>query len=1134
MKKNIISKAIFFVALLITDTLLGQSGTQLTAGGSLASGNYYLANNLTITTPITIPSGNTVTIDLNGYVLRGIFSNADEASVITSSGTLTIKDSQPEIGHAGTINENGLFVWDGKGSTSIYGGIITSNFVEGKSRKGISVEAGSCTIVGGKIMGCYSLNHGAAVTISSSGTFTMRSGEISGEKIPGEIKYNISAGGNGYGGAIYGEPRNASGNNGSRISITDSELSFNKSGGLGGAICGYHVTLKNCTLNSNISEKDGGAVHIRCHDSYSDGLLDMDNCTVSKNRSATRGGGISCVAKCIIKNSTISHNYTTAIGGGLYCSANESPNTSEDYCVVSNSQITNNYCMADVTAESVGSGRGGGFLFTGSGKNVNFKLDNTQVKDNVCMYYGGGGQIDNQGILTMSGTSALDNNTSILKGAGGLHVTGSATFNFVGGTISNNTAYGCGGGIHSSYGCTLYLNGGAISNNEVYGKGGGVHVNTGADLTLGGTLLQENIAHEGKDYSTCVITENSNGTYTWEYGPQDAQTLLYSGYGGGVLIDSGTCTMTSGSLNGNRAYVGGGGIALCMINVDPNGSHFEQVKIASFTLNEGATVSENSTTGKGAGVYLMRNMTKDLQLDNVTDETDKRHLKDLQSGATTVTINGGTISGNISQGDGGGIYQEEGAIIIDGTATALLKTNKSVNGSGGGIYLGGGSFTVKESASAVVGAGKDVADNSVLELGNTAGLYGGGIYCAGTFDVEGTVTVRGNRAENGGGICVHNGDVVLKNGEISQNKATNLGGGLFVYNNAQNTTHDVTFSGGTFIGNSASAGGGICAQGDMTLTLNATLEKNSAVNGGGVYIEDNVEMSFGSGIIRNNIASGSMDGQTAYLGTNSSLRGVGGGIFMSSNTSLVFTDDQNLGIYNNEAESAANDVFANGSGTSIKLPDISNMELKDFDVPGNQLYWVEDYMDGDTEYSNGTKMTEAEEGIRYQVALNSRGVLGLLTSENDFDFTQPSTKYICLDLGYDLVFVTFTVENLLEGDDVTYDLKSQKIQSSEYESYTKILFTGTSEESISKVIGLPSGRWKVEKSIWNWKYDDDPTFDPQDAATDTGILVSRNMDDKQITITHELKKDSGGTVLNISEFQSRKVNRMGRRNPSNL
>ncbi|MCD8218436.1 MAG: hypothetical protein LUD01_10470, partial [Clostridiales bacterium] len=122
-----------------------------TDGGSLASGSYYLEDNVTLTSNITIATGENVIIDLNGHKLTGTGSG----SVITVNGALTLTDSET----GGTVTG---------GSASNGGGVYVSD--------------GTFTMSGGTISGNAATGDGGGVYVASSGKFTMRGGTISGNE----------------------------------------------------------------------------------------------------------------------------------------------------------------------------------------------------------------------------------------------------------------------------------------------------------------------------------------------------------------------------------------------------------------------------------------------------------------------------------------------------------------------------------------------------------------------------------------------------------------------------------------------------------------------------------------------------------------------------------------------------------------------------------------------------------------------------------------------------------------------------------------------------------------------------------------------------------------------------------------
>lgn len=114
--------------------------TELTAdGGTLESGNYYLAGDVTLTTDITIADNATVTLCLNGYTLTGTVTNA----VITFNAGVdfTLEDCSADA----------------------------------------SAPAGRGVITGGiGFLDEYTIRRGGGVYMSGNSTFTMNGGTISG------------------------------------------------------------------------------------------------------------------------------------------------------------------------------------------------------------------------------------------------------------------------------------------------------------------------------------------------------------------------------------------------------------------------------------------------------------------------------------------------------------------------------------------------------------------------------------------------------------------------------------------------------------------------------------------------------------------------------------------------------------------------------------------------------------------------------------------------------------------------------------------------------------------------------------------------------------------------------------------
>lgn len=930
-----------------------------------------LDGNITITTTIEVTSE--LTIDLNGYALKGDLENGGYVIDVKAGGELIIKDSK-DIGHRGRIDSKGLYIWPAAETDTylkpVYGGFITHAFKgDDINTQGIHVE-GTCIMQGGRIMGCYTNSNGAAVNVSSSGSFSMTGGEIS---------YNYAVGN-------------------------------------GGGIYGYNISI----ASNNV-----------------------DNVIIKNNR-ANCGGGIYILnnsKECKICYCTIESNYAATFGGGIYSST---PTTIEKSKIIKNRAMTSELSGQD---EKSNKGRGGGFCFTGD---YNFTIKNTEVSENACMYYGGGGHIQSKAYLKMEGNSRIYKNKALLGGAGGLHVTSEAIFELTSGSILENEADGHGGGIHSSYECNLILTGGDITNNTVTGRGGGIHINTGGSLELNGTNIISNKALKTPHYDYCEVKFNqADATYSWgERSSNSTEDDIETGYGGGVTIDAGTCKMFTGTISSNNAVSGGGGVALVMINTSSSNS--SQLKVGEFTLVDGI-ISNNSTEGDGAGIYLMKNT-----MSNVTSVPES-----IQKGIPQILIQKGSVIQNTANGNGGGIYQDEKTKFrIEEGTDVILDGNESLNGSGGAVYIAQGEAEVE---------GGTISNNR-------AKLNGGALYINGKISMT-SGTIENNYAANGGGLCVEAGDnLVFTNCRIIKNTASGYGGGIYVINKNANATADLE-GGSIFSNNTASvAGGGLAVSGSITFDFNGSIQNNEAPNGGGIYLENTATLNYIGGFIRNNIANGDTNSNinTGYHLTVDRASGFGGGVYLNSGTELNFPESSStttFGFYGNAATVGGDDIFANGNGTTVNLPDVSTMTLQDWDVPVSDagLYWVEDYVSNDTNYADGTNMITTNSYVpgRYQSALRMADTIGVLDINQYLSY---QNKYLCLALGYDLYYLELQKKGLKAGEAaiirVSYDRSNVRT------IYREIILVGKGEnEVISTMIILPPNKWYFNENVnWSWKY----------------------------------------------------------------
>ena len=147
-----------------------------------------LAGDISISTSLTVKR--TVTLDLNGHVLKYESANKGSVIVVENGGQLTIEDSNTSnLSHK--FNSNGkLWVLDeASGTETVTGGVITGGTGTDISTFGgttwycggaLIKNGGSLTMRGGNIIGCSAECGGGVCIDSEQGQFSMSGGSIAG------------------------------------------------------------------------------------------------------------------------------------------------------------------------------------------------------------------------------------------------------------------------------------------------------------------------------------------------------------------------------------------------------------------------------------------------------------------------------------------------------------------------------------------------------------------------------------------------------------------------------------------------------------------------------------------------------------------------------------------------------------------------------------------------------------------------------------------------------------------------------------------------------------------------------------------------------------------------------------------
>jgi hypothetical protein len=111
-------------------------------------------------------------------------------------------------------------------------------------------------------------------------------------------------------------------------------------------------------------------------------------------------------------------------------------------------------------------------------------------------------------------------------------------------------------------------------------------------------------------------------------------------------------------------------------------------------------------------------------------------------------MSGGTISGNTSNDNGGGVFVYSGTFSMEG---GTISSNQATNNSnGGGVYLNEGALFTMMSGGTI--------------SGNTSSYEGGGVFvsAASTFSMKGGTISSNQAAEGGGGVFVDGNSTFTK------------------------------------------------------------------------------------------------------------------------------------------------------------------------------------------------------------------------------------------------------------------------------------------------------------------------------------------------------------------------------------
>lgn len=581
-----------------------------------------------------------------------------------------------------------------------------------------------------------------------------------------------------------------------------------------------NVLLKDLTIEKN-EGKQGGGVYIENSQNVT-----IDHCTIQNNKTTEvspntnasvdigAGGGVfvSDKSHVTIQNGSTIQGNTGTRGGGIY--------VENSTVEVKNSTIDGNTADdAPERAPNSNKGLGGGIYSYESTLTVtDSTISGNEAKGSTSLiWYNSKDEISSE---------------SLGNGGGGICAVGKKSdVTLDGVTVTDNKATsskkGTGAGIEAQGG-TLTVKDSTISNNEAQGNGGGIFSAEGNELNISGSTIQGNKADNGggihmgeaRDTSKTPSKATITDTKILE------NEAIGSGEGGGVYVGGprADATLKGCTVANNKSVSTGGGIA---------------AKLSTVTLDD--TTVENNKAVNGGGLF---------------------HLGIAVPGSLTLQ-NGSVIRNNIASSMGGGLFLW-GNVGLK-SENSEISGNKALYGAG----IAASQYTANFASPKL-----ELVDTKVNNNGDASTVMGGGIYAAQGVVLNAKNTkFLDNTASSGGGILLWSkSSADLNNSEVSGNKATGNGGGVYVYD----ATCSVTANSGTALtNNSANKGGAIYNGGTLTLADGTTVARNSANIGGGLYSTNNATISTGCTFANNTATEQAADIYITGKGSTLTLTKVG-------------------------------------------------------------------------------------------------------------------------------------------------------------------------------------------------------------------------------------------------------------------
>jgi CSLREA domain-containing protein len=380
-------------------------------------------------------------------------------------------------------------------------------------------------------------------------------------------------------------------------------------------------------------------------------------------------------------------------------------------------------------------------------------------------------------------------------------------------------------------GNTFYVNTFADNTGTTTDAADGTRCSNGSSETC---TLRDAVTFVNKDASDNISGGNSDtimlpaGTYslTWQAGTVDSNSNAIT-----HLEVLGPATFVGDTTSPGVTINAKSNDVAFTINPGPYGSfnpsgdsYVFDTELENITIENGSNPDNLSVNANandvGGGINWDADGAGNLTLDNITIENCTVLYgaggglwveNSAGSGSGTVTLTGGTISGNSTAEQGGGVYVAYPYATLKATNTVITSNvaEPSVNtkdpggdGAGGGLFFNGRTSTSASPQSTLTGV--TISSNSVA-------VEGGGIYTNSGILVTNSAISSNTSGEWGGGVYAEEATgettTTVTSSNILDNSATTDGGGAYVGDdNPSTSVPSLTMSLSRIFGNTSTSG----------------------------------------------------------------------------------------------------------------------------------------------------------------------------------------------------------------------------------------------------------------------------------------------------------------------------------------